>query len=127
MNKPTSEGLMRRLECVERENRRLKLVMSVLAAMVLIAQAVLAAGVLRAQATPEKAAKVIRAERFVLRDAAGKVRGELSVLPGGQAGLFLHDQNGKPRKLRAVLSVLPDGSPGLALLDKDGMVLWKVP
>ncbi len=110
MNEPTTEGLACRLERMERENRRLKRVgVAVLAA--------LAAVVLMAQANPPKVAKVIEAERFVLQDAAGKVRGELSVLPGGQAGLGLYDQNAN---LRAMLSLWRDGRPSLELYDENG-------
>ena len=67
MNEPTMETLARRLDKVERENRWLKLAG-------VVAVAVIAAVVLMGQATPSKVAKVIEAEKFVLKDIHGKVR-----------------------------------------------------
>lgn len=72
MNEPTTQTLARRLDRVERENRRLK-------GAGVVALALVAAMVLMGQAT---GSKVIEAERFVLKDKDGKVRAELG-LSGG--------------------------------------------
>lgn len=104
------EGLMNRLDRVERENRRLKEVGSV----VLVAVASL---VLMGQAVPN-VAKVVEAERFVLRDASGKLRAELAVDDNGAAYLSILDREGKGS--RAMVAVLPNGSGGLVVSDREG-------
>ncbi len=71
MNEPTMEILVRRLDRVERENRRLKRVG-------VVALAVIATVILVAMATPPpKLTKVVEAEKFVLKDIHRKVRAEL--------------------------------------------------
>ncbi|MEE8492448.1 MAG: tetratricopeptide repeat protein [Nitrospirales bacterium] len=110
MNKPTMDTLVRRLERVERENHTWRWVGSV----VLVGMAAL---VLMGQATPTKVAKVVEAEKFVLRDSSGKIRAGLSVGSDGKVGLAFADKDGK---IRAGLGITSDGSPGLALADKDG-------
>jgi mono/diheme cytochrome c family protein len=92
------------------------------------------------QARPDRAAKVLEAEKIVLRDADGKVRAELALGGGGGASLALFDAEGKRRTRlavladgtasldlfdqggngRAVLQVRPDGEPRLSLYDKNG-------
>ena len=76
MNQPTMETVVRRLDRVERENRRMKQAGAV-------ALAVIGAVVLMGQAT--KVPKWVEAEKFIIRDANGKLRGELGMqgeLPG---------------------------------------------
>ena len=132
MSEPTMETLARRLDRLERENRRLKR-----AGVVILG--VIAAVVLMGQATPRKVAKVIEAEKFVLRDAVGTIRAVLG--PGELGGLYhltLFDMNGKElvglataldqavllfndshRKTRAAISVVR-GASTLTLYDDTG-------
>ncbi len=130
MVEPTMETLARRLDKVERENRRLK------RAGVLVL-AVIAAVVLMGQATPSK---VVEAPKFVLRDASGRVHAVLGTVNKRAVSLALITKNGKPRVVlgvssdgslslsfydkdvnrRAVLGLRADDSPDLSLLDKDG-------
>jgi mono/diheme cytochrome c family protein len=94
------------------------------------------------QAEPGKRAKVIEAERFIMRDAKGTVRAELA-WSDGDAGLTLFDAKGKRRTRfvlsgdgllnlsvydrngtdRAVLQVQPDGEPLLKLSAEQGKLL----
>ena len=85
------------------------------------------------------AGRTVEAERFVLRDAAGHLRAELTVDGEQSVALRFKDGDGRPRltvgtengaalivlneqggKLRAGLVALPHGAPGLNLYDKTG-------
>ena len=98
----------RRLEALERENRRLrrggKALVALFGAAILVA------------AAPAGPRKVVEAERFVVRDAAGKVRAALGIREDGSPSLNLYDQDAKTR---AVLG-LEGGDPVLGLLDQAG-------
>ncbi len=89
MSNPTMEAVVQRLDRVERENRRLKK-----AGVAILAG--IAGVVLMGQAKPSTVAKVVEAEKFVLRDTAGKIRGELKV-DGGSTFLILNDENERSR------------------------------
>ncbi len=140
MNEPTMETLARRLDRVERENRWLK-------QAGVVALAVIAAVVLMGQATTAKVAKVIEAEKFVLRDGQGRERAALEmkvgvvrlvlkdqdggaralvgISPKGGSGLYFYDPK---HLLRIILAVYPDGSPRLVLREKDGeTTIWSTP
>lgn len=67
MNEPTMETLTRRVDRIERENQRLKQ-----AGIVVLA--VIAAMVMMGQATQGKVAKLVEAEKFIVKDAKGKPR-----------------------------------------------------
>ena len=99
------ETLARRLDRVERENRWLK-------RWGALALAVMAAVVLMGQATGSKVAKVVEAERFVVRDASGNTRAVLgsTVLETTQTG---------------AVEKRPPSS--LVLFDKNGKVIWSAP
>jgi hypothetical protein len=103
------KNLKRRMEAVERENRRWQW-------MVTVTLAVVAAMVVLAQATPTKFGKVIEAERFVLRDTNGRSRAELGFVDDASV-LLLNDRDGTPG---VALSVFPDGPRRLSLLDRNG-------
>ncbi len=60
---------------------------------------------------------VVRAQRFELVDAAGKLRAGLEVRGAGSAGLVLYDARGTGR---AWLLVADDGTPSLDLRDAAG-------
>jgi hypothetical protein len=83
--------------------------------------------------------RVVEAERFVLRDVAGRTRAELRVAGDHSVALRFKDADGMPRltvgmengaalivlnenrgKLRAGLVALPHGAPGLSLYDASG-------
>jgi hypothetical protein len=68
-----------------------------------------------AYAQEQAAAQEIRAEKFVLVDAAGKTRAMLYLLDG-RPGLVFYDEAGKPR---AILEIL-DGEPVLQFASAAG-------
>lgn len=136
MDEHPMDTVVQRLARVERENRRLKrlggLMLLGFTAVVLMGQT--------------KGARVVEAEKFVLRDPTGKVRASLSTLPDSSVGFAILSADGKSlslsaegdgtmgltmydksKKLRAEIFTLADGSGGLALYDASGKVVWKAP
>ncbi len=130
MRELTMETLVRRLDGLERENRCLKWTGVVVLAL-------LAAVVLMGQATTGKVAKVIEAEKLVLRDSTGAVRAVLGEEKSFGYCLTLYDENEKGRiflgsarehyylsfrrangELAADLEV--DGGSSLRLWDRNG-------
>jgi hypothetical protein len=107
MTSPTAD-VTQRLDRLERENRRLKRIGGV----VLVT---LAAVVLMGQATPGKVAKVVEAEKFVLRDRAGQLRATLAA----DANVATFALYGSKEQLRAAISVSRDVSD-LSLWDGEG-------
>ncbi len=105
MSEPTIDNLARRLERVERENRRLKRVG-------VVALALIAGVVLVGQATPSNLAKKVKAEAFVLYDSTGNLRAQLSVNPEGVVHGSLIDMHIQPQ---FSVGLLPDGSVTLDL------------
>lgn len=69
--------------------------------------------------TEPRVGKVVEAERFILRDASGKIRAELGVEGDGMAALRLYDTAGQRR---AELAVNAGGTPWLGLYDETGKV-----
>ncbi|MFQ5961978.1 MAG: hypothetical protein ACE5MG_11340 [Candidatus Methylomirabilales bacterium] len=134
MHEKTEEALVRRVDLVERENRRLRRAGA--AALAALAAVVLTGHVFTAE-------RVVEAERFVLLDPSGETRAVLAVAKGG-SGLYLYDKKGKMRaglvggvadetglslydvegKGRARLALKADGSPALAFADKDEKTIW---
>ena len=124
MNEPTMETIARRLDKVERENRRLK-------TAAVVALAVITAVVLMGQATsklapPGKPGKVVGAEQFIVHDARGGVRAVLGTAPDGTVRLVLYDR-GNPGETRVILSAGPERSPALSFSNKAGKVIWSAP
>jgi hypothetical protein len=103
------EVLVRRLNQLEQQNRRWQWTATA-------ALAVIGAGVVLAQPTPRRTAKVLEAEMFILRDAHGRSRAGLGLVDGASF-LVLNDEDGKPG---VALSVTPDGPRRLSLLDEEG-------
>jgi hypothetical protein len=99
-------SILRRIEELENESRRLKrasgAALLVLGSLVLMGQA-------RGTRHPP-AAKVIEAERVVIRDDQGQIRIAMGINEGGSAGITLSS----PAHLG--LAVNPDGSAGIKLL-----------
>ncbi len=117
MSEPTIETLARRLDRVERENRRLKQVG-------VMALAVIAAVVLMGQVSPSK---LVEAEMIFLQDAKGKPRGALGVNDDGTVFLRFADKDGRSR---AEVGVLADGTANLVFRDKTniarvGLTHWR--
>lgn len=108
--------LTQRIETVERENRRLRR----LSTMVIVGVAILlglttAVMIVAARhGMPGMVPQVFEAKKFLLRDANGKVRGAWGTNEDGSVQMLLQDDLGRSR-LR--FSVLADGSSGLAFVD----------
>jgi hypothetical protein len=124
------ETIVRRVERLEREARRWRRAATALA-LVVVALATLGAAVPR---------RVVEAQKFVVRDASGRIRAELGPTDSDQelalrfrdqrgsqrltvgmenetALLVLGDKTGRPR---AGLVTLAEGAPGLTLYDGTG-------
>jgi hypothetical protein len=87
MSEATLDTLEKRLERVERENRRLKRIGS---AVLLLFVAALIMG----QARHIRVPKVVEAERFILRDGSGNIRAELETIKGGSWLKFNSEEGG---------------------------------
>jgi hypothetical protein len=102
--------LTRRLERLERRHR---LLMRTGAALLVL----VAGAALLGQAAPRRPPRIVEAERYVLRDAAGAPRAWLGVAPDGAVGLELLDG---ARVVRTALLLRSDGVAALRLNDKNG-------
>ncbi len=143
MEQPKLDELTRRIERMERQIRRWKNIgifgISAVAALGLVA---LLAGPngrdAKAAETKEynitlppeiflsgtaQFAGEIRAQRVVIVDKKGRVRGRLQVSENGTPSLKLFSKGGQTLVRLAVKA----GSPRLALYDKLGRVLWRAP
>jgi hypothetical protein len=100
------ETVEQRIGALERQNRRLRHGLGI---TILLAAAAVLLGAAQGPAD-------IDVTRLRLFDAAGKVRGVMSVSNGGPA-LILLDDAGKPR---AQMGVVADGSPAVILYDANG-------
>jgi len=131
MNHQTTDAVERRLIRLERQNRNLK------HAMVLVVMGI-AAVFMMGQAQPDKIAKKIEAENFILRGPNGAERGRLGVAPNGHPFLVLLNKNGKPsvslgklyghasRRIQGKLITFGDG-PSAGYYDKDRKPRTTVP
>lgn len=81
----------------------------------LIVLLLVGSGLLINQAQSSQVANVVEANKMVIRDTSGMVRGELSTDGDGSPKLWLYDQRGIRR---AEFSLLSDGTPGVRLLDQ---------
>jgi hypothetical protein len=116
--------LARRLDRVERENRRMKKA-GVVALVVIVAVVLMGQGI-KKTAPPGKPGKIVGAEQFIVHDARGGVRAELGTLPNGTVRLVLYDR-GNPGETRVILSAGPESSPALSFSDKTGKLIWSAP
>jgi hypothetical protein len=129
MSEPSDVLIGQRVERLERAQRRWQRV-AVGAVLGLVAVAVMG---------QKPAPRVVEAERFILRDAAGRIRAELGVDTEQSVALRFRDADNLPRlsigtengasvlvlneqggKVRAGLVTLPQGSPALTLYDTNG-------
>jgi hypothetical protein len=105
MDEPTLENLARRLARLERENRWLKRIGTLLTVGA-------AAGVLMGQMPTTTA--TVESQRFVVRDAAGQTRAVLGATADGSI-FEMYDKDGERR---AAMGIATDGSATLSLLPK---------
>ncbi len=131
MNQQTTDAVERRLIRLERQNRNLK------HAMVLVVMGI-AAVFMMGQAQPDKIAKKLDAENFILRGPNGAERGRLGVAPNGHPFLVLLNKNVKPsvslgklyghasRRIQGKLITFGDG-PSAGDYDQDGKPRTTVP
>jgi len=131
MNQQRTDSLERRLIRLERQNRNLK------HAVVLVVVG-MAAVIMMGQAQPNKIAKKIEAENFILRDPNGAERGRLGVAPNGHPFFVLLNKSGKPsvslgklyghasRRIKGNVITYGDG-PSEGYYDKDGKPRTTVP
>ncbi len=101
----TAMSVEARIERLERENRRLKLVGTVL---LIIA----AAFVLMGQTADAHVRSIMMAERFALATEDGQVGAQLAYDKNGNPGFVLYDANQVPR---AFMNFTADGTPGIEL------------
>ena len=133
MNEPTMDKLVQRLDCLERDNCRLKR----FGALVIL---VIAAVVLTGQSTISEVVRVVEAEKFVLRDSSGRERAiltasdrnvsfslydrrgaigvSLETIDGKGYSLFLTDERSKIR----LLLRSKEGKPKVMIIDRNGRI-----
>jgi hypothetical protein len=110
---------LHRLEALERENRRLRryssyAFMGLAVLLGLIVALVWASG---RHGAPGTVAEEVAAHRFILRDAAGAIRGAWGIGDDSAVRLVLQDSAGRPR---VKVSLLQDGTAGLSFSDVAG-------
>jgi hypothetical protein len=110
MEKPAWDDLIERITVLEREKRRLSW---------MGAAAFLGLVVLISEGPNLFRAKVLKAERFVLCDQAGKVRAQMAMRPEDDAVEFA--LFGPEQRHQLLLQALHDGSSTLTIWDKDRM------
>lgn len=110
------DALSNRVAQLERQNRAFKKGIGAIALLLIV---VVVSGQALPQEPPRAAptGRTIEAEKFILKDRSGAVRGEWKVEPDGTVGLLLHDGAGKGR---GTWFVHPDGSTDLSLTNLDG-------
>ena len=108
MNRPGTESVTRRLDRVERDNRRLKLAVGMLMAGL---------GAMTLLGAAGRHGPVIEAEQFIVKDDAGRLRLALGARhQSGLPGLVFYDKDGDANVL---LNLGSDESPGLWFYNKD--------
>lgn len=141
MIEPTLNSLIARLEYLERESRRWRIIALL---MVVGAAALVSMG----QTSPHRLPKTLEAEEFVLRDGRGQVRASLGMAQNPTATVLqIHGDNGKPRtritvssdgssslevmdggeRVRVLLGVKDSGSPRIWLGNENGKIVWRAP
>jgi hypothetical protein len=116
MREERLDVLARRVERLERENRRWKRAATL--GLLLVATAALLG-----QAAPPGVAKALEAERINLRDAGGNLRAVLGTSPDGATSLLLYNATGVHQ---AGLGVLPDGTASIFLGNPAGRTVTEL-
>lgn len=106
----TLESLAERVNRVERQNRRLRIGV-VVALLLIVAVAASAVSLVKARKP-----KALEAERFVLRDADGKMRADLGLTKEKRPALTLYDAKGTAR----VSLDLAEEGPSLVMHNAQG-------
>jgi hypothetical protein len=101
---PDLEAILERLEKLERQNRWPK--RAGVAALVLLASTLLAGFATQRPAKHPGDPETVEAQRFVLKNARGDIRAELS-LDDGEPRLVLRDGQGMPRALLSLATAAP--------------------
>lgn len=116
---PGESRLLRRVDAVERDNRRLRrLSLALIGLVAVLTGLAVALMVVSARyGLPGTTADIVSARQFVVRDKSGAQRGLWGIDDKGAVRLVLQDGAGQPR-LR--LSLLDDGGAGLSLVDSAG-------
>jgi hypothetical protein len=68
--------------------------------------------------------RIIEAEKLILVDAEGQVRGKMGVQRDGSSSLILHDRQGTPRTW---VGVTPEGSAFFSLKNRSGRIILEMP
>lgn len=131
MRQLSTDSLEQRLVRLERQNRKLK------QAIVLVVVGI-AAALTMGQAQPNKIAKKLEAENFILRGPNGAERGRLGVAANGNPYLVLLNKGGQPsvslgkvhghvsRRIKGNVVTYGEG-PSEGYYDKDGKPRSTVP
>ena len=112
MHDAQMEKILARLQRLERESRRWK-IMGMLAVLCLVVVLLVGA----AKSDRPEAVGEVRAKQFVLVDARGTVLARFGALQHGSLGLGLYDAGNKSRVL---LAIDPEGASSLSLISRDG-------
>lgn len=115
----TTETITCRLDRLERENRRLRLVGSAALAMLCL--------IFFVGAKWSKIAGEVRARTFTLVDKDGKDRAVMAMGADGMPTLALYDQDGTRHLALGVTLKSYKRKPGLWIADQDGEVFWQGP
>lgn len=108
MHESQIDTIIQRIERLERQNRRWKVLVSIIVAV---------CGSLLLLGAKPQVVEEVRARSFVLVDKAGTPLARLGQLPHGSLGLGFYD---KGNKARLLLSVDDDGGASVGLYGKDG-------
>jgi hypothetical protein len=111
---PELKLLVERVSQLEKQNRRFKRLGTLLL--------VLLGGLTLVAAQERGKGQTIEADRFLLKDANGRIRADLGLDKNGGVRLLLNDENEKQRLNAAAFSE----GPGLALFDENGAVRFSV-
>jgi hypothetical protein len=106
------DTILQRLERLERENRRWKVLASV---GIFVCGCLLLLGA--ANSRGPHIAKELRARSFVLVDQQGTLVAQLGQLPHGALGLGFYDEG---RKARLLMGIEADGGTSVSVYGKDG-------
>jgi len=114
------QALVVRVEMLEAQNRRWKL-MSMVIALTGVSLVVIGAGRSDTVDTPVMRARTVEAQEFLVKDADGRVRARLSLYPKGQeVKVDEKVYHMRPEK------VMP-GQASLQFYDENGEEVWVVP
>ncbi len=112
MDESKMDNLLKRLQCMEQDNRSLKMLGSL---VVIVLSVVLLMGA--TQRKQSEIIEVIRARQFTLVDKGGTARAGMGILPDGTVVIGLIDKKGT---LRTGLRLSVNGATGLSVHTGEG-------